>query len=361
MKLLVVLGRLGLDGISSVALNYIENIDDLSVDKHVVIAGPYEVALLNRLKKANTTIHILSSRKRDTLYYLKQLYYLCSTEKFDIVHIHGNGASMGLDLLVSKFAKVPVRISHGHSTLCENRIINEIMKPLLYIGANVRFACSEAAGKWLYGNKDFTIINNAINLKSFEYNPIIRDQYRTSLGISNEFVVGHVGYFEQVKNHDFIIDVFNIFNKFLTNSRLILIGDGSLKESIIHKTNEYGLNDCVVFLEATQDVSHYYQAFDVLLFPSICESLGLVTIEAQVSGLPVLASTAIPKEAKCTDRFFFESLEKKPEIWAKDLMEIADKRLKRGSEFCDNSALKKYSIESQTELLMMLYTSSINV
>ena len=60
------------------------------------------------------------------------------------------------------------------------------------------------------------------------------------------------------------------------------------------------------------------QVFDVFLFPSLYEGLGIVGIEAQATGLPVIASTGIPKSMKVTENVQFVSLDE-PERWCSSI------------------------------------------
>ena len=85
----------------------------------------------------------------------------------------------------------------------------------------------------------------------------------------------------------FILEVFNEVYKHNKNSVLILVGTGTLFEQVKKRVHELKLDDVVIFAGNREDVENIYQAMDVFIFPSFYEGLGMVVVEAQVSGLPV--------------------------------------------------------------------------
>ena len=100
------------------------------------------------------------------------------------------------------------------------------------------FACSMDAGIWLFGKKNkekIEIIPNSIDTSLYKYNEKTRMTLRKQLGITNEFVIGHVGRFFEQKNHLFLIDIFNEVIKINSNSKLILVGGGELDDSLKNK------------------------------------------------------------------------------------------------------------------------------
>ena len=98
------------------------------------------------------------------------------------------------------------------------------------------------------------------------------------------------------------------------------MGAGELKEEIKAKVNQLGLINVVTFMGSRADVQDFYQAFDVFVFPSLYEGLGVVAIEAQCSGLPCVMSDIIPKEAFICNATAV-SLHRSPQEWAKVICE----------------------------------------
>ena len=158
----------------------------------------------------------------------------------------------------AKKAGIPVRIAHSHSTSnskeWKKNLIKSILKPLAKIYSTDYFACTEHAGRWLFGNKTFEqgkvfIMNNAIEIEKFKYNEIVREQKRRELGIDkNTLVIGHIGRFVEQKKHDFLIDIFDEVHKKESNSILLLVGQGPLMENIKQKVEKLGITEAVKFL-----------------------------------------------------------------------------------------------------------------
>lgn len=182
--------------------------------------------------------------------------------------------------------------------------------------ATTKLACGVEAGKFLYGkNSKFTILHNAINSNEFCFNPTKREQIRQELGLSDSFVIGNISRFCTQKNHTFIIDVFEYIYKNNKSAKLLLIGDGPLRNEIIQKVKNKRLTDNVIFLGIRKDIPQLLQAIDVILFPSLFEGLPVSIIEAQASGLPCILSDTVDKDVKITPNVDFISLNKPIYEW----------------------------------------------
>jgi glycosyltransferase involved in cell wall biosynthesis len=233
------------------------------------------------------------------------------------------------------------------------KLLSAVLKLLFVNLFKKRFACSAAAGNWLFGEKNFEILNNGIFVSQFRYSESRRLRIRNELKIVDRFVIGHVGRFEYAKNHRFMIDLFSIIKKKCDNAFLLLVGEGSLKESIIQKVNDMHLEKDVLFLEFTDKVSDLLQAFDVFLFPSIYEGLGIAAIEAQAASLRVVASDSIPKETGITELIEYYSLDNNLDEWVEAILSH-----RHGYERNDTSELIKkagYDIEDTCKYLMEQY------
>ncbi len=195
-------------------------------------------------------------------------------------------------------------IAHAHLTSYGDKTIKSIRNYLLslpkYLIVNQFWACSHEAGYALAGKRTFSkkgrILHNAINLNKFSYSNEQRNSIRSALGVSDSFVIGHIGHFSAQKNHTFLIDVFNAVKKKRSDTKLILIGDGELKSSIIAQCKEYSLEDSVLFLGVRNDVNNLLSAFDAFCFPSLYEGLPVSLIEAQAVGIPCVYSDTISSE-----------------------------------------------------------------
>ena len=266
-------------------------------------------------------------------------------------------------------AGIKIRIAHSHSTSnpkeWKKNLLKNILRPFSKKYANVYFACSELAGRWLFGNKTFdegkvTIINNAIDVEKFVYNEDIRKKVRNDLKEKckleiddDTLVVGHIGRFVKQKNHDFLIDIFNEVHKRKENSVLVLVGQGPLQKEIEEKVNKLGLQDCVLFLGQRNDANELYQAMDVFVLPSLYEGLGMVLIEAQYAGLNCYCSEAVPKEAYLSNLLTKITLTESSSKWAEKIIDGQNKFTRK--DMTEELKDSRYDIKKETKKLEKEY------
>lgn len=244
-------------------------------------------------------------------------------KEYSIVHSHLNTYSMW-PLRAAKKAGIPIRISHSHISnvpFDHKTLFRMYTKSKLTNYTTNNFACSMAAGKWLFGNSEkITVINNAIDAEKYLFDKEIRMKIRKEMNIENNLVIGHVGRFAEQKNHNFLLDVFYEVHQINPNSKLILTGDGPLRSKIEGKIKKLNLENNVILTGVISDVNEIMQAFDIFILPSFYEGLGIVAIEAQAAGLPTIVSDTTPKEVFITDNISSLSLDKTPKEWAQYIL-----------------------------------------
>ncbi len=160
------------------------------------------------------------------------------------------------------------------------------------------------------------VIRNGIDFNRFKEIKETRGEIRKSLKIpQNAFVLGHIGRFCDQKNHTFLIDVFSEVYKENKNAFLLLIGAGELLNTIKTKIDKCGLKKRVMILSHRSDIPQLLRAMNVFVFPSLHEGLGIVLIEAQVSGLRCIISDTVPREAFQSEFAVPMSLQASPVEW----------------------------------------------
>lgn len=225
--------------------------------------------------------------------------------------------------------------------------------------ADYFFACAEVAGIDRYGNKvvngtRFKVLNNAIDTDLFSFDEDIRLEMREKLGFSeNNIVIGHVGRFLEVKNHSFLIDVFDGIIRKNKNYRLLLVGGGPLENEIKDKVDRLGFSDFVVFAGICPDVYNYMQAMDVFVFPSVFEGLPVTLVEAQTCGLPCVISDGVPEECILTNGLVStKKLSDSSENWASYILNIdVSNRQSHKNEIISNN----YDIKTTAKWLEDFY------
>lgn len=248
--------------------------------------------------------------------------------EYRIVHSHIDAMSF-LPLLAAKRSNVPVRIAHSHSTSIDKDfkyILKQFYRLKLNSAATHRFACGEAAGKFLFRGKPFQIIPNAVDARRFWFDGSLREKKRRELGLGNKFTVGHVGRFCYPKNHRFLIDIFRELWKNCPDSVLLLAGVGEKESEIKNYVSESGLQESVRFLGNRSDVNELYQAMDVFVLPSLFEGVPMVGLEAQFSDLPCFFSDRVPTEVQFNKDVQFISLDESAGQWADIILKSKGKK-----------------------------------
>lgn len=337
IKVAQIVGKWVGGGVESVIMNYYRHIDRTKVQFDFICDLDSTDIPYKEIENLGGRV-ILVPPYQKIFQYIKELKKVLKENNYKIVHSHINALSV-FPLFAAKLAGVPVRIAHSHSTSnkkeWKKNLIKNILRPFSKVFATDYMCCSEHAGRWLFGNKEYDkgsvyILNNAIDLDIFKYNKKIRKAKRNEIGISNNTkVIGHVGRFVEQKNHTFIIDIFNEVHKEDNNTILLLAGQGPLEPKIKEKVIELGLEESVKFLGQRNDIEDLYQAFDIFLFPSIYEGLGLVLIEAQSSGLNCVASTEVPSKAKITNLLTFLDLDGNFNEWTNTIIKLMKRKNSR--------------------------------
>lgn len=274
------------------------------------------------------------------------------------------------DISVLKIARpfIPRRIVHSHNSENMGNYINKVLhavhKLQLEKCATDFFACSEQAAAFMFDGvvssiKDVVIVPNAIDVDRFTFNEEVRNEKRALLGWQNCFVIGNVGRFHSQKNHHFIIQVFKKVIDREPHARLLLIGEGGLRDSVENEIKSCGIEDVVSILNPVMDVEKMYSAMDVFLFPSLYEGLGLAAIEAQTSGLPCLLSDTIPSVCRISNKTKFMSLKKSADEWADALIDLYDRYADSDRSFdCENARKHGYNIRIEVKKMYNLFLAT---
>ena len=169
----------------------------------------------------------------------------------------------------------------------------------------------------MFGVDNTIVIKNGVNFEYFKPNYDSRLRLRKELNIPEDaFVIGHIGRFAMVKNHTFLIDIFNEISKKKKKSYMILVGNGPLEIEIRNKIKELGMVDKVRILSHRTDTAELLNAMDVFVFPSLYEGLPVTLVEAQATGLKCVVSDRINYESILTPKTIPMDIEESATKWA---------------------------------------------
>ena len=355
LRVLQVISGIGSGGAEAFLMNMYRNVDRSKVQFDFLLRSDENI-YEDEINKLGGKIYYTASFPK---HYLKNKYQVRSILKnnqYEAVHVHANALFYMTALTEAKRAGVPCRIMHSHNTSPRyswSVPIHTFNQKRIEKFATYEFACSTGAAQWMFG-KQCTVIKNAIDLEKFRYDETARKAVRKELNISDDtFVLGHVGRFLPVKNHQFILNVFSEIVRQRENSALVLVGTGDLFSEIQRQAEQKGIAEKVFFLGVRKDVNRVLNAFDIFVFPSIYEGLPVSMLEAQANGLSVFCSENISNEAIVSKNVKKLSVYAGSKYWAEQI-------LSSDTAHIDN--LKKlresgYDIREEAQRLQNIYLS----
>lgn len=365
IRVLHILGSMQHGGTETVVFNNYRNLDrgkiqfDITVDEDSPCDVPKDILGMG------CRIYRIPSYTR-LFAYIAAINRLCRENQYVIVHSHMNAMSV-FPLFAAWLGRVPVRISHSHSTAArgDGEFVRNgfkyMLRPFSTVFATHYFACSGHAGRWLFGDRavekgKVIVLNNAISVERFAFDIEKREKGREELGLRGKFVIGNVGRLSPQKNHSFLVDVFSAVLKRREDAHLMLVGGigsagNGIEQELKKKISEYGIGDKVSFFGSMEDISGLYQAMDVFVLPSLYEGLGIACIEAQCSGLPCVLSDRVPRVVQINDNVKFLSLDDAVEMWVD---EIINSRGTRG-DYSENVSVAGYDIKKVATILEEIY------
>lgn len=323
-RILHYVGKMDFGGMEAMIMNLFRNIDrtqwqfDFAV--HVKERGCYE----DEIEKLGGHIYRFPMMRTNPLRYKKTWvdFWQAHKGEYEVFQMHTNSLANIIALQTATKAGVPKRIVHAHSAYANkgklqwiNDVLHKYHRHNLDKYANIKFACSELAANWMFGEgclQDGTAIlmNNGVDYKRFEYNEEKRMLIRKQLGLSDKLILVQVGSFLPVKNHVFTIKIVEqLIKSGFRDFVCLFLGGGSLKEELESLVQDARLENYIIFAGSKSNIEDYLSASDIFLMPSLYEGMPLSVVEAQASGLECLISDNITKMAKVTNNVEYLSIE----------------------------------------------------
>ncbi len=346
-------------GLETMLMNYYRNIDRTRIQFDFLTHRPYRSDYDDEIESLGGNVYYAPRLypKNYLAYFSYMKDFFASHPEYKIVHSHIDSMSY-LPLLAAKKSQIPIRIAHSHNTAIDLDFkypLKQIFKMNICTVATNYLACGAEAGRFLFKNKEFGIVPNAIDADKFCFCDAAREAKRAELALDGAFVVGNIGRFSYQKNHEFLLKVFSEVLKFEPSAVLLLVGTGENEEKIKSQAKKLGIYEKVCFAGTRSDVSSLYSAMDVLVMPSRFEGVPVVGIEAQFSGLPCVFSNKVPREVAFTDGCTFLDLKIGVTAWADTVINFG----KNGRK-CEPFPESVYRIENATECLERYYLNLLS-
>lgn len=349
-------------GIETFLMNVYDNIDLSNLQIDFLVPGELEEKYKKKIEKRNGKVYEVEKVKKHPIRAIKQLKKLYKDNNYDVIHMNLCNAFFFIYALPAVIAnnKNTKIIVHSHNNSDAEKMRHYLLRPIMIHYTDKYLACSIDAGKWMFGKKisesgKVILVSNSIDAEKYKFDEKVRRKVRDELKINdNEFLIGHVGRFDEQKNHNFLIDVFYEYLQINKDSKLLLVGDGGLRTNIEEKVRNLGINENIIFLGVRDDVNELLQACDIFVLPSKFEGFGIVGLEAQTSGLYTIVSTGVVKELDVTNNIEHVALENGSKRWAEEIENKRKILIKREDAY-KYVKKSKYDIKNLVKFIKEFY------
>ena len=322
MRAAIIVGKMDSGGKKNLIMEYYRHIDrnkiqfDFICDSDSQAIPEQEITDLGgRIYKITPYQYIFQN--------MVDMAHIFEQNQYKVVHAYNSTMNL-FPMAVAKYCKVPVRISESLSMAHEGdwkTILKKMLRPMSKWFANYYMSCGDDCGRWQFGSKLFNagkvdVFKTVINTEFNSYDLTVREKTRAEFSWKDKIVIGHIGRFTAQKNSVRMIEIFGAIAKKEPNAVLCLIGDGELKEDMMKKINELGIEKQVAYLGRREDIQQFYNAMDCFLLPSLYEGLPVVGLEAESCGLPMFFSTEVTREANACELGHFITLDDSDDVWA---------------------------------------------
>ncbi len=244
------------------------------------------------------------------------------------IHCHIRGYRALPFYLIAKKHKFKRFGIHAHTTgLPEemNTLENKLVRGINNFVADEKISCGREASRYLFGekslrNKEIVHIPNSINAENFIQKYSVSKESLLGSEIKDKYVIGHIGRFNAVKNHIFMLDVIEKLSETSLAFVWLFIGDGDDFDKIKKIAKDRELDPYIKFLGRRNDIPQLLQIMDLFVLPSKYEGFPTVAVESQASGTKTLLSDTITKDVDLQLNLIEFLTITKPDSWVKSIL-----------------------------------------
>lgn len=367
MKILYYIHSLYVGGAETLVASYIVKLKESNNDVILVVNNKVDNFLSQKL--INSGIKIISLNKHRQSRFLKyfELAFrkifgysnvwkkIYREEKPDIVHIHTFCDAFEICDMDPKKIFYTFHSNVSRSFAIGSKKNNHKLYKYAQMGMNFTALSQTMISdiKERLMTEDVFYIPNAIDLKeirSFRYD---KEEFllKNELPVDS-FIVGHVGRFHPIKNHEKLFSVFHAVHKKCPSARLILVGTGTFQETehIEYLKKKYGVSDVTLMLGLRPDATAIMSIFDAFVLTSLNESFSLVLVEAEAQGVRCITSNVVPQEVICENCIALD-LNDSDEIWAEEILS--------SKPYKSCNSIEQFDIQSIIDTLIKIYSEAI--
>ncbi len=276
-------------------LELCSNLDKTKYEPMVLsfTAGP----MIDELKKRGIRTKVIYTEKGFSVAVWKQVLEFIRAEKFDIIHAHGTRAMSNV-FWAAKKAKLPLLYTvHGWSFHPDQkwwiRQMRERSEQFLTHQADTTICVSKSNqtdGIERFKMQRSIVIYNAVDLQKFNPYRKIKN-IRQELGIdSKTTLIAYIARITTQKDPFTMLQAMKIVAESNQDIKLLMVGDGDLKEQTLKLANDLGLQNDIIFQSFRSDIPDVLHAADIYCLPSLWEGFPIGILEAMAMKKCVVAS-----------------------------------------------------------------------
>lgn len=368
-KVLHIVGGMDKGGTETMLMNIYRKIDRRKIQFDFLYTTNEETYYDTEIKKLGGNIFRIDSLSIFNINKMVNQIYDCINQNGTYQAIHAHTLfNCGIAMKAAKKSSVDIRISHAHTTAdnevgLARKIYISLMRKLILDNSTNLLACSDLAGEYLFGAENiksdkYIMFPNLIsyeNIIDVNYEDVEKFKIENKLQ-KDDLIIGHIGTFKESKNQKFLLKVVKVLKEKNKDVKLLLVGDGSMRDELENMCKDLDISDKVIFTGTRDDIDVILNSMDVFVFPSTFEGLGLVLLEAQAAGLPCVVSEAIQPEADLQLGLFRKlNLSDGAESWANKIIEVHGKKETDKQKILHAFDGQGYSTEKCISKLLSIY------
>lgn len=296
VKILFFITELSTGGAQTVLLHLISHLDRRHFEPTVVCLYNDDGVPAQQIKAMGIPVIGLGMTYKWRLDALYRLYMVFRHTQPTILHTWMFHANL-LGRVIGRLAGIPIIITSRHSVRIGGKWREHLKGWTVKLDDKIIAVCEMARQLEIENAhappEKVVVIYNSIDWRKFaDTNPLARNSIRQALNISpNAPLIGAVGRLTPAKGFDILLQSFVKIHHQIPDARLLLVGDGALRQLLETLTRQVNLTDSVIFTGTRNDIPHILKALDIFILSSLWEGLPNTILEAMAASVPVIATT----------------------------------------------------------------------
>lgn len=297
-KICYLIHSLSIGGAEMMLYQLLKNIDLSTYEPCIITFVQNRGWLLDNILGLNVPVYNINVRSKADVLSIWKIHRLINTIQPDILQTYPFSSDF-VGRIVGSWNQVPVIISSIHSVTFGGKIKEHAIRYTDKYALKATAICQAAADimkkKNLVSVGKLKVIYNGIELKDFSIKLTTdeKEKIRHSLGLeATDFFLLAVGRLSPPKGYSFLLDAVSFLQKKgYRGVKLVIAGDGELRNTLEKQVEQLNIKDSVFFLGLRDDIPKLMASADTLVLSSLWEGLPIVVLEAMASQLPVVSTS----------------------------------------------------------------------